>query len=232
MKLSTKINTIRTIKIGFDITIIALSLFLIYFIYLGVREMSASLPKSKLGIMLAQVVPNKISSSNDFVIKAKNSDAVVTTYIDSYKIAFNVKNSTNAKIPIIFKIVFLLALNLNLFFLIFVFFQASRILSSIIRGIRNEKENLHHFIFNKRNIKRFQYISYGFIAMPLFELIIYFSDSIFLKKYFLIEGFTIEPIIGLSSISWDYIFIGLLFISLIEVIRRGMSIQEENDLTV
>ncbi|HBN06279.1 MAG TPA: hypothetical protein DD434_10910, partial [Bacteroidales bacterium] len=132
--------------------------------------------KSKLGIMLAQVVPNKISSSNDFVIKAKNSDAVVTTYIDSYKIAFNVKNSTNAKIPIIFKIVFLLALNLNLFFLIFVFFQASRILSSIIRGIRNEKENLHHFIFNKRNIKRFQYISYGFIAMPLFELIIYFSD--------------------------------------------------------
>ncbi|MCK9321613.1 MAG: DUF2975 domain-containing protein, partial [Bacteroidales bacterium] len=134
--------------------------------------------------------------------------------------------------PIIFKIVFLLALNLNLFFLIFVFFQASRILSSIIRGIKNEKENLHHFIFNKRNIKRFQYISYGFIAMPLFELIIYFSDSIFLKKYFLIEGFTLNPIIGLSSISWDYIFIGLLFISLIEVIRRGMTIQEENDLTV
>ena len=68
--------------------------------------------------------------------------------------------------------------------------------------------------------------------MPLFELIIYFSDSIFLKKYFLIEGFTLNPIIGLSSISWDYIFIGLLFISLIEVIRRGMTIQEENDLTV
>ena len=114
MKLSTKINTLRTIKIGFDITIIALSLFLIYFIFIGAREISASFPKSKLGIMLAQVTPNKIYNSNDFVIKAKNSDAVVTSYIDSYRIAFNVKNSTNTKIPIIFKIVFLLALNLIL----------------------------------------------------------------------------------------------------------------------
>jgi hypothetical protein len=98
--------------------------------------------------------------------------------------------------------------------------------------MKENKEDLQHYMFNKKNIHRFQYIAYGFIAMPIIELLFYCSDTYFLSSYFKAEGYVLKSVIDLSTISWDYLFIGLLFISLIELIRRGIMIQEENDLTV
>lgn len=95
-----------------------------------------------------------------------------------------------------------------------------------------EENSYKYFVFNKENIKRFRYIGIGFICMPIIELTIYLFDNYFLKKYFYIPDYKILPSSSLGYITWEYIFIGLLFITFIEIIRRGISIQEENDLTV
>lgn len=232
MKPSTNIKLLKTIKVGFDVAIVAMSLFLVFFICLVVFDLSSIYKNSSIGTILAQATPIEKTVTKDFIVNSQKNNIKVTSFIDSYDLVLDMKSNNLSQIPIIFKIVFLTALNLNLFFIIFVFYQASKILKSIINGMKEDKKVIQHYIFNKNNIRRFQFIAYGFILMPIIELIIYFSDSYFLSNYFSIQGFTLSPILDLSSISWDYIFIGLLFISLIEIIRRGITIQEENDLTV
>lgn len=232
MKSRTKIKTLKSIKIGFDIAIIALSLFFLFFVALVSFDLSTTYTRSSLSTILAKVVPNQPISTKDFVVSSSNENIQVSSYINNYNIVIDMKSDDVKKIPISHKIIFLLGLNLNLFFLIFVLYQGRNILKSIISGAKAKADNLKHYIFNRNNIRRFQYVAYGFIAMPLIELIIYFSDSYFFGKYFYIQGFSLKPTIEFSSISWDYVFIGLLFISLIEIIRRGITIQEENDLTV
>jgi hypothetical protein len=232
MKPQAKIKTLKSIKIGFDIAIILLSLFFLFFITLVYFDLSTTYTKSSLNTILAKVVPNQPSSTNDFVVSSSKENIHVYSYIESYNVIIDMKSDDVKNVPIIYKIIFLLGLNLNLFFLIFVLYQGRNILKSIINGIKGKTDIIKHYIFNRKNIRRFQYIAYGFIAMPLIELIIYLSDSYFFGRYFNIEGFSLKPAIEFSSISWDYVFVGLLFISLIEIIRRGITIQEENDLTV
>ena len=87
-------------------------------------------------------------------------------------------------------------------------------------------------VFSRKNILRLRYIAYGFIAMPFIELLNYYLDKIFLETYIKIADVSVLPVTGVSSISWEYIFVGLLFIAMIEVFRKGVSLQEENDLTV
>lgn len=235
MKPKTKIITLRTIKIGFDVAISALSIFLLVLIILVIFDLSSISTKSSLGTILAKAIPIEKSTTKDFVVSSKIKDITVSSYVDNYQLVLNTRSNDLKKIPIIYKIIFVSALNLSLFFLIFVLFQASKILKSIIKGMneyKEDKEALQHYMFNKKNIRRFQYIAYGFIAMPIIELLLYCSDTYFLSTYFKAEGYVLKSILDFSSISWDYLFIGLLFISLIELIRRGIIIQEENDLTV
>lgn len=232
MKSNTNIKFLKAIKIGFDVAIVAMSLFLVFFICIVVFDISSIYTNSSVSTILAKVTPTENTITKDFIINSQIDNITVSSYVNSYKMVLDMKSSDFSQIPVIYKIIFLTALNLNLFFIIFVFYQASKILKSIIRGIKESKQVIQHYIFNKKNIRRFQFIAYGFMVMPIIELVIYFSDSHFLSKYFFINGFNLKPILDLSSISWDYIFIGLLFISLIEIIRRGIVIQEENDLTV
>ena len=235
MKPKTKIITLRTIKIGFDVAIVALSIFLLALITLVVFDLSSISTKSSLGPILAKAIPIEKSTTKDFVVSSKIKDITVTSYVNNYQLVLNTRSNDLKKIPIVYKIIFVSAINLSLFFLIFVLFQASKILKSIIKGMneyKEDKEALQHYMFNKKNIHRFQYIAYGFIAMPIIELLLYCSDTYFLSTYFKAEGYVLKSILDFSSISWDYLFIGLLFISLIELIRRGIMIQEENDLTV
>ncbi|MDD2489224.1 MAG: DUF2975 domain-containing protein [Bacteroidales bacterium] len=232
MKSNTNIKFLKAIKIGFDVAIVAMSLFLVFFICIVVFDISSIYTNSSVSTILAKVTPTENTISKDFIINSQIDNITVSSYVNSYEMVLDMKSSDFSQIPVIYKIIFLTALNLNLFFIIFVFYQASKILKSIIRGIKESKQVIQHYIFNKKNIRRFQFIAYGFMVMPIIELVIYLSDSHFLSKYFSINGFNLKPILDLSSISWDYIFIGLLFISLIEIIRRGIVIQEENDLTV
>ncbi|MEE1093521.1 MAG: DUF2975 domain-containing protein, partial [Bacteroidales bacterium] len=77
-----------------------------------------------------------------------------------------------------------------------------------------------------------RYIAFGFIAMPLIELLSYYLDKLFLERYIRMDAVSVLPISGISSISWEYIFVGLLFIVMIGVFKKGVSLQEESDLTV
>ena len=238
MKPKTKIITLRTIKIGFDVAIVALSIFLLVLITLVVFDLSSISKKSSVGAIFAKAVPVNKTENEDFIVYSNIKDISVSSYVNSYQLVLDMKSKDLSKMPIIYKVIFVSALNLSIFFLIFVLFQASKILKSIIKGMneyndnKEDKEALQHYMFNKKNIRRFQYIAYGFIAMPIIELLLYCSDSYFLSTYFKAEGYVLKSILDFSSISWDYLFIGLLFISLIELIRRGIMIQEENDLTV
>lgn len=232
MKPKTKILTLRSIKVGFDIAIVLLSLLLLLFLTGAVFDLSSISKRSSVGAILVKATPVKKSPTKDFIISSKINDISVSSYVNSYQLVLNMKSKNLKTIPIIYKVIFIVAINLSLFFLIFVLFQASKILKSIVRGMKENKEDIQHYMFNKKNIHRFQYIAYGFIAMPIIELLFYCSDTYFLTSYFKAEGYVLKSIIDFSSISWDYLFIGLLFISLIELIRRGIMIQEENDLTV
>lgn len=235
MKPKTKILTLRSIKVGFDIAIILLSLFLLLLLSLAVFDLSSISKKSSVGTIFAKAVPVNKTENEDFIIYSNIKDISVSSYVDSYQLVLNMKSKDISKIPIVYKVIFVSALNLSVFFLIFVLFQASKILKSIVKGMneyKEDKEALQHYMFNKKNIHRFQYIAYGFIAMPIIELLLYCSDTYFLSSYFKADGYKLKSILDFGSISWDYLFIGLLFISLIELIRRGIMIQEENDLTV
>lgn len=231
MKPKTKILTLRSIKIGFDIAIVLLSLFLLL-LTLAVFDLSSISKKSSVGTIFAKAVPVNKTENEDFIVYSNIKDISVSSYVDSYQLVLNMKSKDLKTIPILYKVIFVSALNLSVFFLIFVLFQASKILKSIVKGMKENKEDIQHYMFNKKNIHRFQYIAYGFIAMPIIELLLYCSDTYFLSSYFKAEGYKLKSILDFSSISWDYLFIGLLFISLIELIRRGIMIQEENDLTV
>ena len=77
-----------------------------------------------------------------------------------------------------------------------------------------------------------KYISLGFILMPFLELLVYISDKIFIQTYLQIQELNIVPEFGLSTISWEYILIGMLFYVMIDIFKKGISLQQENDLTI
>lgn len=232
MRPNTNMKFLKAVKIGFDSAIVLMSILLAFFILAVIFNISSPYSESLFGTIAAKASPIEETITKDFVVHSQKENISVSSFINKYELEISMKSNDLNHIPMIYKLIFLTALNLNLFFIIFVFFQASKILKSIIRSLKEDRKVVQHNLFNKNNIKRFQFIAYGFMVMPIIELIIYFSDYHFLSNYFSIPGFKINPILGLSSISWDYIFIGLLFMSLIEIIRRGITIQEENDLTV
>jgi hypothetical protein len=68
--------------------------------------------------------------------------------------------------------------------------------------------------------------------MPFLELLVYISDKIFIQTYLQIQELNIVPEFGLSTISWEYILIGMLFYVMIDIFKKGISLQQENDLTI
>jgi hypothetical protein len=68
--------------------------------------------------------------------------------------------------------------------------------------------------------------------MPFLELLVYISDKIFIKTFLQIQELNIVPEFGLYTISWEYILIGMLFYVMIDIFKKGISLQQENDLTI
>ncbi|MBP1629199.1 MAG: hypothetical protein H6Q15_92 [Bacteroidetes bacterium] len=232
MNNKTKIVSIKSIKIGFDIVFILMSILAISFIAFSIFDISNLSSKSSLGTIFAEAKPIKAVTTDDFIVNSSIENVSIKSIVDSYHLTIMIKSDDFQMMPFAYRIFYLLALNLSMFFLLFILFHIRNILNSLVKGLNEKDSKLQHYIFDKKNIMRFRYIAYAFIVMPLIEVMIYFFDSFFLQKYINIEGYSIEPISQLALVSWDYIFIGLFFISLIEIIRRGIDIQEENDLTV
>ena len=230
MNKRTQLFSLKSIKIGFDIVFVVLILATLLLIFASVVEMAYLSPKTNNSSILARIVPLD-NTFNDITLISKIDNSSTKGSIDASEIEIKMDRTNFKSLPILYRIISTLTLVLGLLFLIFVVFHIKNIIKCIIRGMR-EENSYKHFVFNKENIKRFRYIGIGFICMPIIELTIYLFDNYFLKKYFYIPDYKILPSSSLGYITWDYIFIGLLFITFIEIIRRGISIQEENDLTV
>lgn len=230
MNKRTQLFSLKSIKIGFDIVFVVLILLTLLLIFASVVEMAYLSPKTNNSSILARIVPLD-NTYNNITLISKIDNSSTKGSIDASDIAIKMDRTNFKSLPILYRIISTLTLVLGLLFLIFVVFHIKNIIKCIIRGTR-EENSYKHFVFNKENIKRFRYIGIGFICMPIIELTIYLFDNYFLKKYFYIPDYKILPSSSLGYITWEYIFIGLLFITFIEIIRRGISIQEENDLTV
>lgn len=231
MNKRTQLFSLKSIKIGFDIVFFVLILLTLLLMFSSIFEMTYISPKVNYSTISARITPEEGSFRKNFVVISKKDNTQTQAVVDKAEIIIKMDNDNFKSLTIIYKIISTLTLVLGLLFLIFIVFHVKNIIKCIIRGMK-EDNSYKHYIFNKENIKRFSYIGIGFICMPIIELTIYLFDNYFLKKYFYIPDYKILPSSSLGYITWEYIFIGLLFITFIEIIRRGISIQEENDLTV
>ena len=230
MNKRTQLFSLKSIKIGFDIVFVVLILATLLLIFASVVEMAYLSPKTNNSSIFARIVPLD-NTFNDITLISKIDNSSTKGSIDASEIEIKMDRTNFKSLPVLYRIISTLTLVLGLLFLIFVVFHIKNIIKCIIRGMR-EENSYKHFVFYKENINKFMYIGYCFIGMQIIDFVLYLFDTYFLTKYFYLPDYDIVPFLRLSSISWDYIFIGLLFITFIEIIRRGISIQEENDLTV
>lgn len=233
MELNKKILSIKSIKIGFDVVFFLLVILLALFFIASIIDISyLNTSKGHIG---SKVEIERTVDNNNIDVFSRINNSKVSSKISSYEIVLNLQDSDSKVMVLIYQIVNFLTLTLGLLLIIFIVFHIRKILKSIVKGIkRNNNTELMHHIFNNSNIRRFRYIGISFIIVPFIDLFLLMFHSYFISKYFYVKdiGVDLKPVTELSIISWDYIFIGLLFLALIEVIRKGMIIQEENDLTV
>ena len=225
-----KIVSFKTMKWLFDIILVILVATLALLLLSSVLDIAGD-RESVSGI--AMVSGNKA----DTITLVGDTDTSICSARSALKpIGMKVQHTVISEqykgVLIVWKILYFLTLNLMMLFFIFVLFQIRNIIRSVYRAMGNEKTNITNCVFSHKNIRRLRYIAYGFIIMPFIELGNYYLDKYFLSHFIKIKDITISPIVDISSISWDYILVGLLFIVLIEVFRRGIVLQEENDLTV
>jgi hypothetical protein len=151
---------------------------------------------------------------------------------EGIKVAYDIDIHSNSFSAIILKLFYVITLNISLLFLLFQLVQIRNIVNSVYKGFKSGDVSLGHCVFTDKNIKRMKYISFSFIILPFLELLVYIFDSIFLKTYLQIQELNIVPEFGLSQISWEYILIGMLFYVMVDIFKKGISLQQENDLTI
>ncbi len=231
MNIKKKTLTIKSIKILFDVAIVLMSLSLLVLL---------------LGFVLGIANDNEIYSKGYALIEQNENTSMemqgeipsdlkdVTIHLkpEGIKVAYDIDIHSNSFSAIILKLFYVITLNISLLFLLFQMVQIRNIVNSVYKGFKSGEYSLGHCVFTDKNIKRMKYISFSFIVLPILELLVYFSDKIFLKTYLQIQELNIVPEFGLSHISWEYILIGMLFYVMVDIFKKGISLQQENDLTV
>lgn len=229
MNNNNKILSLKIIKTTFDVILIVMSLFVLMFIVSSVFMLNinkdtvlgkANIYSNQKPIILTNNVPSALKG----VTLQLHPDYLQT----NYSLKFTEQHSK----ALLYRIFFDISLNLSMLFIIFILFQIRNIISSIIKSERAKEKTFQERIFSQKNLKRMRYISYGFFAMPIIEVVSLWIDKLFLKKYIILKGYSVNSTITYSDVSWDYLLIGLLFFVLIEIIRKGIDIQDENDLTI
>lgn len=227
MNQKNKILTLKIIKVTFDVVLVFLSLFVLLFMFVSVFNINkdivfgtVNISKENKEIVLNNTTPTTI---NGMTLKLQPK------YVQAnYELNLP---SQRSKV-IMYRIFFYLSLNLSLLFMIFVLFQIRNIINSVIKSKKKAETQFKYRVFSQKNLKRMRYIAYGFILMPIIEFLSVWIDDLFLQHYVIFKGFNVFSTMTYSDISWDYILIGLMFFALIEVIRQGIAIQDENDLTI
>lgn len=220
---------LKTIKLLFDIVLWLLITLIVLFIVFSVLDFGKS-GRGVSGLALIEQNTGPIILSGN--IKSEVPGVELSLKPEGVKVIYEVFSEQHKTLFVICKVFYLVTLNLWLLFVIFVFFQIRNIIKNVCLGAKAENDSITHHVFSHKNILRLRHIAYGFMIMPFVELLNYFADKYFLTQYVNIKGLTIIPAYGASSISWEYILVGLLFTVMIEVFKKGLHLQEENDLTV
>lgn len=231
MNIKKKILTIKSIKILFDVAIVLMSLSLAVLLFAFVFGIANDNAIYSKGYALIEQDENT-SMVIQGEIPSDLKDVTIHLKPEGLKVAYDIDIHSNSFSAIILKLFYVITLNISLFFLLFQIVQIRNIVNSVYKGFKSGEYSLGHCVFTDKNIKRMKYISFSFIVLPILELLVYFSDKIFLKTYLQIQDLNIVPEFGLSHISWEYILIGMLFYVMVDIFKKGISLQQENDLTV
>lgn len=231
MNIKKKVLTVKSIKIVFDIAIALMSLSLIVLLVAFVFGLSTDNEIYSKGYALIEQDKNtQIELQGE--IPSNHKDVHIHLQPEGIKVAYDIDIHSNSFSAICLKLLYVISLNISIFFLLFVIVQIRNIVNSVYKGFKSGEVSLGHCVFIDKNLKRMKYISLGFILMPFLELLVYISDKIFIQTYLQIQELNIVPEFGLSTISWEYILIGMLFYVMIDIFKKGISLQQENDLTI
>lgn len=231
MNIKKKILTIKSIKILFDAAIILISLSLIILLLAFVLGIANDNEIFSKGYAIIEQNENT-SIELQGEIPSNLKDVTIHLKPEGIKVAYDIDIHSNSFSAILLKLFYVITLNISILFLLFQIIQIRNIVNSVYKGFKSGEVSLGHCVFTDKNIKRMKYISFSFIVLPILELLVYISDKIFLKTYLQIQELNIVPEFGLSQISWEYILIGMLFYVMVDIFKKGISLQQENDLTI
>jgi hypothetical protein len=231
MNIKKKILTIKSIKILFEVAIGIMSLSLIVLLLAFVLGIANDNEIYSKGYAIIEQNENTIMELQG-EIPSNLKEVKIHLKPEGIKVAYDIDIHGNSFSAIILKLFYVITLNISLLFLLFQLVQIRNIVNSVYKGFKSGDVSLGHCVFTDKNIKRMKYISFSFIILPFLELLVYIFDSIFLKTYLQIQELNIVPEFGLSQISWEYILIGMLFYVMVDIFRKGISLQQENDLTI
>jgi hypothetical protein len=231
MNIKKKILTIKSIKILFEVAIGIMSLSLIVLLLAFVLGIANDNEIYSKGYAIIEQNENTTMELQG-EIPSNLEEVKIHLKPEGIKVAYDIDIHSNSFSAIILKLFYVITLNISLLFLLFQLVQIRNIVNSVYKGFKSGDVSLGHCVFTDKNIKRMKYISFSFIILPFLELLVYIFDSIFLKTYLQIQELNIVPEFGLSQISWEYILIGMLFYVMVDIFRKGISLQQENDLTI
>lgn len=231
MNIKKKILTIKSIKILFEVAIGIMSLSLIVLLLAFVLGIANDNEIYSKGYAIIEQNENTTMELQG-EIPSNLEEVKIHLKPEGIKVAYDIDIHSNSFSAIILKLFYVITLNISLLFLLFQLVQIRNIVNSVYKGFKSGDVSLGHCVFTDKNIKRMKYISFSFIILPFLELLVYTFDSIFLKTYLQIQELNIVPEFGLSQISWEYILIGMLFYVMVDIFRKGISLQQENDLTI
>lgn len=231
--MDTSPRLIKGIKIGFDILFILFILFIALNIVFSVVGISEPFSARTLSNIPISVVPEQHSHlSTKVLINGIQAEPDVLYS----KIYLKLTGDTLLNLPVYIIIVQLLASNILLLVILYILIKSRQIICSVYHNKKNIKKNFSEVIFHEKNIRRFRSIAIAFFCVPIVELIVYCIDIIYAIPYLqtLVEfpGYHIRPSNSLLYISWDYFFVSLFLLIIVEIIRKGVQLQTENDLTV
>lgn len=177
--------------------------------------------------IIGTVKLTSISTDTNNQILSNNSHITLTPY-DTHAI-YSIKDSDNRASILAYKIFYNIVSYLEILFFIYLLIQFKNLTKSVGK---TKLQTGNYDVFSSKNLRCMRRICYAFFIYPILELFTRFLDNIFLTKYISVVNYKVSPSVSFADISWDYIIIGILLLSAVEIIRKGIALKNENDLTI
>ncbi len=229
MNLKKRMLSLKAIKLLFDTVLVLIVLAVVTFVGLVSFEIVTG-DSSVSGYAKFELLDNPFNS-NDAIEHTEDNvkSSLIPMSVTAHYEVFSEQHKT---LLLIWKLLYTLIINFCVILLLFVLYQIRNIIKNVAQMMKDESLSISSCVFSQKNIRRLRYIAYGFMITPILELATHCIDGYFLERFIKIDNVTVVPDTSIGAMSWEYILVGLLFFAMIEVFRRGIVLQEENELTV